>query len=393
MNHAPRQAIGNAVLFSMAAACAVTVANIYYNQPMLGVMQRAFPNGSTGLIPTATQLGYAIGLVATVPLGDVMDRRMLIIGQLLVLSLALAGLAAAPNAKLLVAASLAVGCAAAVAQQIVPFAASLAAPERRGAAVGIVMGGLLCGILLSRTLAGVVAASLGWRAMFWLAVPMTLAAAATMARTLPHDLPRPPVRYGQAMASLIKLWRGEEILRRATYVQSGLFAAFSVFWTILALHLEQPPFQVGPEIAGAFGVLGASGIVAAPIAGRLADRRGPRMAILFGAALACAAWLVFGLWTSLPGLVLGVLLLDFGVQSALISNQHVIYALAPEARSRINTVFMTGMFLGGGIGSAIAMLIWRAGGGWGAVSLLGFGVAALSLAIAFFGRRKEAVLF
>jgi hypothetical protein len=145
---------------------------------------------------------------------------------------------------------------------------------------------------------------------------------------LPHDLPRPPVRYGQAMASLIKLWRGEEILRRATYVQSGLFAAFSVFWTILALHLEQPPFQVGPEIAGAFGVLGAAGIVAAPIAGRLADRRGPRLAILFGAALACAAWLVFGLWTALPGLVLGVILLDFGVQSALISNQHVIYALA-----------------------------------------------------------------
>ena len=388
--HAP-PALSGLMIFAMAAACAVAVANIYYNQPMLGVIEHAFPgSAATGLIPTATQLGYALGLFLLVPLGDVLDRRTLITAQFGLLAMALAAAAAAPTPALLVAASLLVGCTASVAQQIIPFAATLATPERRGGVIGTIMGGLLCGILLSRTLAGFIAQNLGWRAMFWIAVPMALAAAGAMAAVLPRNQPRSGLRYGEALASLRGLWRGQPVLRRSTVMQAGLFGSFSAFWTILALHLERPPFNAGADVAGLFGVIGAVGVIAAPIAGRLADRRGPRLVIALGAALTLASWAAFGLWASIPGLVIGVTLLDFGVQGSLVSNQHIVYALEPAARSRLNTLFMTGMFLGGSFGSAGATIAWHHGG-WGAVTC--FGAALALIALLQVVRRKEGLLF
>jgi predicted MFS family arabinose efflux permease len=199
-----------------------------------------------------------------------------------------------------------------------------------------------------------------------------------MALVLPPDPQTSHITYAQALASLRHLWVRQKPLRRATFMQAGFFGSFSVFWTILALHLEQKPFDAGPGVAGLFGVLGAAGIFAAPIAGRLADARGPRLAIAVGGALALLSWAAFGFWVGIPGLIVGVILLDFGVQSALVSNQHIIYALDPAARSRINTIFMTGMFLGGAAGSAGAMFLWREGG-WPAVCLLGAALAASGL--------------
>lgn len=370
-HHTASPPLSKATLFAMASATGLAVANIYYNQPMLGVMTGSLHDPRvSGWIPMLTQLGYAAGLLFLLPLGDMLERRRLIVIQFLALAAALVLAAMAPGLATLAVASVLVGAASTVAQQIVPFATILAAPEKRGAAIGAVMSGLFTGILLSRTLAGVVSSVAGWRTMFWLAVPIAASGAILMARALPAHHPRHRVHYGELLVSLSKLWTNEPVLRRAALIQALQFASFSAFWTTLALRLAQPPLHLGAAAAGMFGVVGAVGIAMAPIAGRVADRKGPAPVIALGAVGTLLAWLIFGSWASLGGLIVGVIVLDFGVQISLVSNQHVIYGLHPEYKSRLNTLFMTTMFVGGALGSFAAALAWGHFG-WRGVAILG----------------------
>jgi predicted MFS family arabinose efflux permease len=370
----------------MAIACGVAVANMYYNQPMLGLIEAAFPGqlAATGFVPTATQLGFAVGLVLLVPLGDRVDRRRLILIQFVALALSLAGVALAPGGWSLVIASALVGVTATVAQQIVPFAAELAEPGRRGATIGAVMSGLLCGILFGRALAGVIGDHYGWRAMFWLGMLLAVVMASVLAFVLPRSHPKTQASYLALLKSLTALWREEPDLRRASTIQACLFGSFSALWTILALQLDAR-YHLSAEIAGLFGIVGAVGVLFAPIAGRIADRKGPHAVIALGSVIMLGSWMIFAAWGMIAGLVVGVILLDFGEQGALVSNQNVIYALRPEAHNRLNTIFMGAMFVGGAVGSAGASLAWEFAG-WGAVCGFGLALVAIALGLHTYGR-------
>ncbi|WP_349918228.1 MFS transporter [Aeromonas veronii] len=387
----PARALTPTFIFAMALCCGLAVANIYYNQPMLAVMARDFPGHSAiPLIAVLTQLGYALGLLLLVPLGDVLVRRWLIVGQFVLIALASLLAALAQGTTMLMLASVLLGIGATAAQQIVPVAATLADPARRGAVVGTVMSGLLGGILLSRTLAGVVTAYAGWRTMFWLGIPLALLGALLMARTIPLQLPRVTLTYGALLRSLVTLWREEPALRRAALTQGLLFGSFSAFWTVLALYLAHSSYRLGAQWAGLFGVIGVVGVLAAPLAGRLADRQGARPVVLSGALMVVLAWIVFETWHSLIGLAVGVILLDLGVQSALIAHQQLIYGLREVARGRVNTLFMGAMFLGGTLGSSLAMLAWQKGE-WSGVGMVGLLLALLALIGGLTGRGRQRV--
>lgn len=380
-----RPVLGPGLTLAMAATTGLAVANIYYNQPMLGLIEAEMPGALTALVPTVTQLGYALGLFLLVPLGDRVERRGLIAGQFVLLALALVLAAIAPSPALLLGASFLLGALATVAQQIVPFAAHLAPAERSGAVIGKVMAGLLCGILLSRTVAGVVAQHQGWRAMFWLGVPLALVAAGVLRAMLPASRAGAGgPRYPQLLASLWDLWRRHRALRLAAITQGLLFAGFSAFWSVLALRLGQ--VGQGPSVAGLFGVIGAVGILAAPLAGHVADRRGPHATIVAGVALMIVAWAIAMAFPGVVGLALACVVLDLAVQSALISHQHIVYALDTSARARINTLFMGGMFLLGAAGSALAALAWH-GAGWTGVSALGLMLGAAAGFVNWLARR------
>lgn len=378
-------------IFAMAACAGSAVANLYYNQPLLGLIKANYA-GSTmiGMIPTATQLGYAGGLLFLVPLGDLVERRRLIVGQFVALAVTLALVASATTTFALVASSLVLGFSASVAQQIVPFALTLADARARGAVVGTIVSGILGGILLSRTIAGFVGAHFGWREMFWLGVPLALLAAVTLRSTLPISHPAERIRYASALRSLVDLLVDERELRVASVTQASLFASFTAFWTVLSLHLQEPRFELGAQAAGLFGIIGASGILAAPLAGRAADKNGPHQIVILGCAITLLSWPIFGVWHSLAGLTVGVVLLDVGVNCAIVSNQHLIFTLRPQARSRTNTVFMTAMYLGGAIGSLGATWAYTAYG-WTGVCAYGGSLAlgALLLQLSFRSRRRH----
>jgi predicted MFS family arabinose efflux permease len=368
------------LLLLLATIAGVSVANIYYNQPLLDDFRKSFPAGAAwiGAVPSGTQLGYAAGMLLLAPLGDRYDRRLLILLKTAGVCVALFFAATAPTLAVLIGASLAIGVLSTIAQQAVPFAAELAPPEARGHAVGTVMSGLLIGILLARTAAGFVGQYFGWRAVFGASIVALLALAVVVVLKLPRSQPTSRLGYGRLLVSMWHLTLELRGLREAALTGACIFAAFSLFWPVLTLLLAGAPFHLGPQVAGLFGIVGAAGAMAAPWAGRSADKRGPRAVITLSIALIALAFVIFAFSAkSLIGLVIGVVVLDIGVQAAQISNQSRIYALRPEARSRINTVYMVAYFIGGAAGSAVGVATWHVFG-WIGVCVAGLVFTALA---------------
>ena len=370
--------ISPALVLVLAAACGIAVANLYYAQPLLHELAAAFDASAaaTGLVVTLTQAGYAAGLVLLVPLGDLVERRGLVVAVLGLAALALAGSALAGSLAVFELIALGVGCTTVAAQILVPMAADLAAPERRGRVVGVVMSGLLIGILLSRTLSGLVAAALGWRTVYWVAAALMVGLATTLRLVLPRDLPARRLRYPALLRSTGSLLRSEPVLRRRALLGALGFAAFSVLWTTLAFLLSGTPYHYGLAVIGLFGLVGAAGALCANLAGHLADRGWARPATLAFSLFAGAAFLLMlpGRTLLLP-LIAGIVLLDVGVQGIHITNQTLIYRLRGDARSRLTSAYMTSYFVGGAAGSATAGGVY-AGWGWTGVCVLGLAIAA-----------------
>jgi predicted MFS family arabinose efflux permease len=367
----------------MAFACGAAVANIYYAQPLLSTIAHDFAisDGTAGLVVTASQVGYAAGLVLLVPLGDLLERRRLITRIMLVTVLALAATAASPNFTLLAAALVLVGMTSVVAQILVPLASMLAAEHERGRVVGNVMSGLLVGILVARTASGVIAQAGGWRLVFGVSAALMLVLCAVLRVALPEVPPTTTLSYPSLLRSVTRLVIEQPTLRiRMVYGALGM-GQFSVLWTTAAFLLSGSPYHYGDATIGLFGLVGLAGALAAQAAGRLADRGHHHRSTGGFFAIMLISWaLIAAGSTSLGALILGIALLDLGIQGAQITNQSVIYRLAPSARSRITTAYMTAVFASAAVSSALASAIYDAGG-WGAVSALGGGLAGLGVVV------------
>jgi predicted MFS family arabinose efflux permease len=380
--------LSSSLTFLLAGGTGLTVAALYYSQPTLGVLAgdlHASPR-QIGWIPTLTQLGYALGLLLLAPLGDRFDRRNIILLKSAILCAALLLTGFAPGLSVLLVASLLVGLFATVAQDIVPAAATLAPAAERGKAVGTVMTGLLMGILLSRVVSGFVAENFGWRSVFIAAAASVALLGVVLAKGLPRFAPTTSKPYPELLKSLAHLWVEYPKLRQAAFAQGLLALGFSAFWSTLAVMLHAAPFHLGSAAAGSFGLAGAAGALAAPYAGRLSDSHGPGWVTRIAAGVTVVSFAAMFLMPLLPVhgqlvlLALATVGFDLGVQASLISHQTIVYGIAPEARSRLNAILMTSVFIGmaaGGLLGAQALAAWGWSGVVGLATLASLGALAV----------------
>jgi len=387
----PHERTYRRLVWTLAVASGATVANLYYNQPLLPEIARSFSASlhAVGLVPTLTQVGYGLGMLFVVPLGDARERRSLVVACIGAVSVALVAIALSPSLPWLLVASLVMGIATCVPQILVPLAANLAPPGERGRAVGTVMSGLLSGILLARTLSGFLGAAWGWRDMYLVAAVLMIALAIVLRIELPRSEAHSQLRYLPLLRSLGELVKSEPALRLHAALGALTFAAFSAFWATLALHLQALPAHYGSRTAGAYGAVGLLGALAAPLVGKRAEARGDRRINAIATLAILASFAV--LWSSgdsLWGLGAGCILLDFGVQANHISNQTRIFALREGARSRLNTVYMVTYFTGGALGAYAGALAFSTAG-WSGVCAIGAACAAAALAILAAARPRQ----
>ncbi len=383
-------ALQRRTVYILAVACAINVANMYYSQPLLSMMGRSLgvSDREIGYLPVWTQAGTALGMFAFVPLGDMFSRRSLIVLINIAAAIAVVLMALAPNLFFVNLFGFGCGMIATASHLILPLSAQMAEPSERGQVLGTVLGGLLSGILLGRLVSGYVGDLMGWRAIYWMSAAASLAMAAVMRSILPPDRPPHRIGYGELLKSVAQLIRTQPVLRETALIGAALFGAFSAFWATLAFYLDNAPWHYGPKVAGLFGLIGAVGILAAPRAGKLADRRGPGFTIAAAVVIDIVAYSVFlATGHSMAGLIAGVILLDLGVQAGHVASQTRIYALLPEARSRANMVYMVTYFLGGAVGSAMGGYGWSHWG-WPGVCAAGLLQLLIGLAIRLRGHYR-----
>lgn len=369
----------------LAVVCGAAVANIYYAQPLLPVISQALgvSQGAGGLVVTVSQIGYALSLALVVPLGDILERRRLVSLLLGASAVALLGAAASPSLGWLLATIAVVGATSAVAQIVVPLAASLASDEQRGAVVGTVTSGLLIGIMLARTVAGSLAEIGDWHMVFVFAAVLMTALAVLLRRVLPAVAPSERTTYPRLLGSVMALVRAESLLRRRMVLAAVGMGCFTVLWTASSFLLADTPYSYGPAVIGLFGLAGVVGAIAAMGAGRLADRGRGRQVTTGGLILLTFSWSVLALAAlgGLPGvlaLVVGIIALNLAQQSLLISHQSAIYLRAPHARSRVTTALMVAAFAGSTVASALTAALYPRVG-WPGVCVLGVVIALLGV--------------
>jgi predicted MFS family arabinose efflux permease len=393
---AQEETISSAMIFLLASACGLIAANIYYAQPLAGPIgaELGLSAAATGLIVTLTQIGYGLGLLFVVPLGDLIENRKLIVTTVVMATAALIAAALAPHAVQFLTAVFLVGVSSVAVQMIVPLAAHMTPDAIRGRVIGSIMSGLMVGIMLARPVSSVLSELVSWRGVFLMSACVMAVLSLVLYRLLPRRMPDAKLPYRVLLASMGKLAVNTPILQRRAIYQAGMFSAFSLFWTVTPLYLSGPTFRLSQSEIALFALAGAAGAVAAPIAGRLADRGWTWAATLYALVAGMASFLIThlapeGSHLSLALLVVAAIVLDFAVTTNLVLSQRAIFTLGAEYRSRLNGIFMATFFMGGAAGSALGGWAY-AHGQWMAASWLGFALPAM--AFAFFlteGRNKK----
>ncbi len=385
---APRRSpdVSPYTILTLAAACGLLVANIYYAQPLIAEIAQSLglATGAAGLIVTMSQIGYGVGLLFVVPLGDLVENRRLILISVALSAVALACAAFAPSAAVFLTCAAVIGLGSVAVQILIPLAAHLAPDATRGRVVGLVSSGLMIGIMLARPVSSFIAAQSSWRVVFGLSAAVMVMLAAALSRALPVRAPRTKMTYGELMGSMIHLVRGTPILRRRAFYQGCLFFAFSLFWTTIPLLLAGPHYGLTQNGIALFALAGVSGAVAAPIGGRVADRGWGRPAtgcaiVIVALAMLGSILIPQGSAVALSLLVAAAIAIDFGVQANLVLGFRAIFSLAPDARGRLNGVYLSTAFVGGAIGSALGAWAY-ARGGWALACCVGLTPPLIALA-------------
>ncbi len=382
------QGPGGWLILAFAVACGITVANIYYAQPLVGPISESFgiDLSNAGVMLTMVMFGYVIGLLFLAPLGDLVENKTLILITLGALIVSLLIAAVAPTATVFIVSTLLVGLTAVGTQMILPVVAHLAPERRRGQIVGTVMSGLLFGILLSRPLATMVAGSFGWRAVFVMSAVLMSGVLVLMMIALPRRTPEHSLTYPTLIRSLWKLMLTTRVLQQRSAYQCLLYGSFSLFWTAMPLVLDQPPFSFGHLAMSAFLLSGAGGAMVAPLAGRLADRGRGDLVTVTAMLLVLASFVLTWIGghssgaTAVTLFVIAGILIDAGTQGNVVAGQRAIYALAGDVRSRLNALFLACAFFGGAIGSGFSGFAVAAGGTT-MIALIGIGASLLALAL------------